>query len=308
MTAILAIHAPLGMDITLFIQTLIDALSLGSIYALFALSIALVFGVFRLINLAQGELIMVAGYTVFVLADTPWPLFVIAALCASVVLALLMERVAFRPVRIAGSETMMITSFAVSYLLVNLAILIMGSPAKTVSISTAFTESFVVGSFRIPKINLLTIAITACLLIALGVMLRRSLMGLQMRGASEDFEMARLLGVRANSVIAAAFGIGGGLAGVVAILLVAQTGTVFPTLGLAPLLVGVVAAVVGGLSSLLGAVVGGYLLGLLTVALQTWLPENLRVYRDAFVFGLVIVILLVRPQGLIPGRFSEQRV
>jgi branched-chain amino acid transport system permease protein len=288
-----------AVDLTLLIQNLINALSLGSLYALFALGIALIFGIMRLINLAHGELVLIGGYTMLVLGTVWWPVFVLGALAAAAGSALAMERIAFRPVRGAAPETLMVTSFAVGYLIQNVAILINGSQSDTVTVSVIFTESFEVAGLRIPKIDVLMLATTVCLLVLLGLFLKRTPLGVQMRAAAEDFQMASLLGVRANFVIATAFLIGGFLAGVVALLLVAQTGTVYPTMGLAPLLIGVVAGVLGGLASLPGAVLGGYLLGGLTVLLQTYLPENLRVYRDAVVFALVIVILLLRPQGLL---------
>jgi branched-chain amino acid transport system permease protein len=296
------------MNVTLLTQNVIDALSLGSLYALFALGIALIFGIMRLINLAHGELILIGGYTLLVLGSQWWPLFVLGALAAAAVAALTMERVAFRPVRGAAPETLMVTSFAVSYLIQNVAILINGSQSDTVTVSKIFIESFQVVGLRIPKIDVVMLATTVGLLIVLGLFLKKTPLGVQMRAAAEDFEMANLLGVRTNFVIATAFAIGGLLAGVVSLLLVAQTGTVYPTMGLTPLLVGVVAGVMGGLASLPGAVLGGYLLGTLTVLLQTYLPENLRVFRDAFVFTLVILVLLLRPQGLLGGRVAAVRI
>ena len=138
--------------------------------------------------------------------------------------------------------------------------------------------------------------------------LTRTRIGVQMRAAAEDFRMARLLGVRANRVIATAFAISGLAAALAAFVLVAQTGTVSPTMGLSPVLVGFVAMVLGGMGSLRGAVLGGYVLGVVTVALQSYLPLEMRFYRDAFAYTVVILVLLVRPQGLVVARSTTQRV
>ena len=146
------------------------------------------------------------------------------------------------------------------------------------------------------------------LLISFGLFLKKTRLGVQMRAAAEDFPMARLLGVRANTVIAAAFALSGLLAGVAAILLVAQTGTLTPTMGVTPVLVAFVATIIGGLGSLGGAVIGGFALGTLTVTLQAELPLALRAYRDAFVFGGVIAILVFRPNGLLGAKSRVQRV
>lgn len=290
------------------IQHAIDAVSLGSLYALIALGIALIFGIMRLINFAYGELIMVGSYSLLLLSNPPWPILIIVPILTAALFALAMERAVFRPLREASAATLLVASFAVSYFLQNLAFLVFGAQPRGVDLPTLMTEQFFVGDLRIAKINVITAATTLVLLTVLALFLKRTRLGVQMRAAAEDFRMSRLLGVRANIVIAAAFVISGILAGVVSILLVSQLGTVSPTIGLAPLLVGLVATVIGGIGSLVGAVVGGYLLGGLTIALEVALPENLRVFRDAFLFGIVILILLFRPQGLVARRATRARV
>jgi branched-chain amino acid transport system permease protein len=292
----------LAVSATRVIQTAVDAVSLGSLYALVALGIALIFGIMRLVNLAHGELIMFGGYTVFLLGGAPWPVLIVATVTAAALLALGMERIAFRPVRDASPATLMVTSFAVAFVLQNLAVVVMGVQTKSVNLSGIVTESFSLGGLRIAKLSLITLGTTLVLLLLLLLFLKRTSLGLQMRAAAEDFRMARLLGVRANVVIAAAFAISGGLAGVVAILLVAQTGTASPTMGVAPLIVGIVAVVIGGIYSLGGAVLGGFILGSLTIGLQASLPLGLRPFRDAIVFSIVIGILLLRPQGIVSAR------
>jgi branched-chain amino acid transport system permease protein len=165
-----------------------------------------------------------------------------------------------------------------------------------------------VGAVRIQYVDLLEVGVTAVLLISLGLFLGRTKLGIQMRAAAEDFTTARLMGVRANTVIATAFAISGFLAAIAAMFLVSETGIVYPTVGLAPVLAAFIATIIGGLGSLPGAVLGGYLLGAITVALQAELPQGLAPYRDAFVFGAVIVVLSLRPQGLLVARSTFTRV
>jgi branched-chain amino acid transport system permease protein len=219
-----------------------------------------------------------------------------------------MERVAFRPVRGAKPGTLLITSFAVSYLLQNLATVVFGALPKSTSFATSLSESISIGKLSIAKYDIVTVVVALALLVLLGAFLSRTRLGVEMRAAAEDFRMARVLGVKANVVIAVAFAISGVLAAAASVLLVIQTGSVNPTMGSTPVLVAFVATVVGGIGSLRGAVLGGFLLGIVTVALQAYLPLELRYYRDAFAYGAVIAMLLVRPQGLVVARTIITRV
>src|SRR5215468_2207902 len=296
------------MNVHLVIEYVIDGVSLGSLYALFALGIGLLFGIMRLINFAHGELIMIGAYALFFIVSPPWPVRIAAILGITVFAALAMERVAFRPARGADPDTLLITSFAVSFLLQNLAILCFGALPRSVAIAPFLTGSVRIGSYTIPNINLVTIGVTAFLLLVLGLFLAKTRIGVQMRAAAENFTMARLLGVRADTVIATAFALSGLLAGVAAIILTQQTGIITPTIGVAPVLAAFVATILGGLGSLVGAVIGGYFLGAITVALQATLPLAFRSYRDAFVFAAVLVVLVLRPQGLLVHRSTFTRV
>ncbi|MCW3003782.1 MAG: inner-rane translocator [Conexibacter sp.] len=293
---------------TTVIQNIIDALALGSLYALFALGVALIFGIMRLVNFAHGELIMVAAYTLVLVGDVPFVVKIGAAILVAIIIALIMERVAMRPVRDSNPTTLLITSFAVSYLLQNLAILILGSTPRSGQVSGALSQSFQIGAVSVSKLNVVTVGVTLALLAGLALFLNRTATGVQMRAAAENFRMARLLGVPANRVIATAFGISGLLAAIAAIFLTAQTGTVSPTLGLTPVLFAFMATVLGGLGSLSGAVVGGFLLGGASVALQALLPVGISGYRDAFLFGAVLLVLVLRPQGLIVPRTAVTRI
>ena len=291
---------------TAVIQDLLNALSLGSLYALFALSVALIFGVGRVANFANGELLTVAAYAVVFCASLSWPLVVLIACVGSVVVALGMERFAFRPVRSASPTTLLIVSFAISALLQNTLLLSASGQAKTTSFGSTLTSPVRIGSVTTTGITLLTIGVTLVVVIALTIVLRRTIIGLKLRAASEDFLMSRLLGVRANTVMATVFAIGGLLAGVAGVMLTIQVGTVTPTFGVQPVTVAFIAAVIGGLGSLVGAALGGLLVGGATVALQVLLPVSLQPYRDAFVFAAVIMLLLVRPQGLLAPTSGER--
>jgi branched-chain amino acid transport system permease protein len=289
-------------------QDLVDAISLGSLYALFALGLSLIFGVMRLANFAHSGVILVGAYTIVVLDAVPWPGRVLAAVAAPLIAAIVLERVAFRPVRSADPSTLLITSFAVAYLLQNLAIIVFGARPRTVDLFVDLNRAVHVGPVSVSTLSLLTIAVTTGLLVALVAFLGRTRLGVQMRAAAEDFGMARLLGVRADNVIAGAFAISGILGGAAAVLLVAQTGAIDPLLGLSPTVIGFIAVVIGGMGSLSGSILGAYLLGAATVMLQALLPEELRPFRDAFVFAAVIAVLVFRPQGLVVPASAVSRV
>lgn len=292
------------------LQFLINALSLGGLYALMALGLALVYGILRLVNFAYGELVMVGGYSLLVLGAGPLPWVIVAALSVlmALVTSLLLERVAFRPVRHASPNTMLITSFAVSALLQNAATLFISPRPKAVRTPSFFIENIRVGGLLISKGNIVSLVASLATLGILTLFLRRTTLGSALRAAADDFVMTRLLGIRANQVIATAFAISGLLAGVVSLFWVGRIGSVIPFIGLTPVLIAFVATVIGGMESLTGAVVGGYLLGFVNVGLQLLLPQDLLDYRDAFTFAIVILVLLFRPQGLIRGTYSAERV
>jgi branched-chain amino acid transport system permease protein len=293
---------------TSVLQNAIDALSLGSLYALLALGIAMIFGIMRLLNFAHGQLIVVGAYALWLLHPLPAALQMLSVLLIVILMALVLELVAFRPLRNADPAVLLVSSFAVAFFMENMALVIFGGRAKGVSLPAWLSDNLLVGGLRIPVLSLVTVISAAALLGALAVFLARTPIGIQMRAAAESFSTARLIGVRANTVILAAFAISGLLAGIASVLIVAKGGTVTPEMGTAPVLVAFVAVIIGGLGSLTGAVYGGYLLGILTVVLQVVLPLSLRPYRDAFVYAGVLLVLVFRPQGLVAVRSSLQRV
>lgn len=289
-------------------QNVVNAISLGAIYALFSLSVAVIFGVARIVNFANGEMLTIAGYAVVIGGGLAWPLATGIAVAVTVAAALLMDSAVFRWFRQAPETTLLIVSFGVSYFLQNGLLLLEGSRARTVSFGSSLIKSVSIGGTQVGVLSLVTIGVTAVLMVALGLLLRGTVIGRQLRASAEDFAMARYLGVRANRVIAYAFAISGVLAAIAGILLTISTAAVTPTFGVEPVILAFVAVVIGGIGSLGGAALGGVLLGAVTVALQVILPASLKPYRDAFVFSLVIVMLLVRPQGLLPAASAKERV
>ncbi len=288
------------------IQAVVDAFALAGLYALLALPVALIYGIMGLINFAQGELTMIAAYGLFLFAALTLPLAIFMALLLVVVAALAMERVAFRPVRNSSQETLLVTSFGVSFLLQNLALIIFGSRPKSIETPSGLSQSFEIGGIYIDALTILTVALAVICIGGLVLFMNKTRFGISMRAAAEDFTMARLVGIRANAVISATFAIAGVLAGVAAFVLVVQSGSSFATMGLTPVIIAFVATMMGGLGSLRGALLGAAILGVITVGFDQILSEELRPARDAFVYGAVLLVLLIRPAGLIPA--SKERV
>ncbi|MEM1343017.1 MAG: branched-chain amino acid ABC transporter permease [Pseudomonadota bacterium] len=288
------------MDIAL--QQLVNALSLGGIYALLALGLAIVFSIVRLINFAHGEIMTVGGYGVFLSLMLGLPALPAMAVGIgfSVMAALAMEKVAFRAMRGASVVTLLITSFAVSELLKVLFQNGISARPVPISLPPFLSSTLDLGGVTLPVIAMVSIVVTLSALIGLTLLLRRTVIGFAMRAAAEDFDMLRLLGLRANTVVAAAFAISGLLAGIAAVLWTAQRGSVDPLMGFFPVLKAFISTVLGGLGSLGGAVLGGFVVGAIEVFSQAFLPPSLSPYRDAIVLTCVIALLLVRPDGLIP--------
>jgi len=281
-------------------QYVINWLALGSIYALLALGIAIVFSLLGLINFAHGELVTVGGYTMVVLAiwDVPWALIIPLSIAAAAVAAVLMERVAYRPLRGAHVATTLLGSLALSVVIQNLFLMFAGARPEAIPFPSWTQDTFEVAGIVIRTLDVLTFATTVVLLSAVLLFLRRSARGIALRAAAENFDVTRLMGVRANALIRGAFALSGLLAGVAAFFFLATAALVSPTTGFVPLLKGFIAAVIGGLGSLSGAVLGGFVLAGLEVSFQATLPEGASPFIDAFVFGIVIIVLFIRPHGL----------
>ncbi|PDT80830.1 branched-chain amino acid ABC transporter permease [Sinorhizobium sp. BJ1] len=284
------------------LQYAVDAVGLGSLFSLVALGVALILGIMRLINFGHGELIMASAFGIVFGSTFGFWGAAAAALIVPLVLALLMEFLAFRPVRNADDSTMLITSLALSFFLQNAAIVFLGAEPRSVDLSGVFGGYFSVGDLRVMKLDVFTIVISSLLLGITVALLQGTKIGLSMRAAAEDVRTARLMGIKANRVVAVAFALSGLLAGFVALAVVARSGSVHPQMGLSVVIVGFVATIIGGRGSLWGSVLAGFLIGLVMSVLQTVLPSSIKPFRDVLVYLLVIGVLVFRPQGLFSNK------
>ena len=290
------------------IQTIVDAVALGSLYALAALGIGLVFGVMRLINFAYGEVITAAAYALLLTSQFHPGWRIIVALAVALGMSLLLE-VVFRPLRTAAPATMLIATFAVSFLLQNVAVLVFGTRGEAMNFLPGLNQAFQVGDIRIRYITLVSIVVGLVLLSLVAYLLNRTDIGLRMRAAAADFDTARLLGVRARQVIIVAFGLSGLLAAAVAMTIAVQRPLVTPTFGFFIVIPALVGVVVGGLVRLVPATLGGFAVGFATVVLGDLLPSSGRVFLNSLLFGLVILVLLLKPDGLfLRGPASAERL
>jgi branched-chain amino acid transport system permease protein len=268
-----------------------------------ALALALLFNVMGLMNFAYGELIMAGAFTMYYTRGAGWLAMIAMTILIVILLSLVMELVAFRPVRRASPVTLLVTSFAVSYGLQQLGWMTVGRGIqKGVEPYPSLTKQFDIGGVLISRLTIVTWIVTIVLLVAMTLLLKRTTLGIQLRASTEDFRMAQLTGVKANWVISAAFGITGLLASAVAILYVLRTGAVDPEIGRGPLLVAFVGCVIGGLGSLPGAALGGFVLGATINTLQAALPAEFASHTQLFAFLAVIAILVFQPEGLIAVR------
>jgi branched-chain amino acid transport system permease protein len=298
--------AVLGIDW----QTLADALALGGVYALMAVGIGLVFGVLRLVNFAYGQLIMAGAYALAFASQWNLPSAVGILFCFGVVLALsvAMEWLVFRPLRTQSPAVMLVATFAVAFLLQSIALLAFGPLGKIASALAPLNRPVTIGGVDIRKIAIVAIVVAALCLALLQLLLTRTSVGLQMRAAAMDFRTARLLGVRANRVITGAVLLSGLLAAVVAVMLTVQTPLVTPDFALRDTIVVLAGVVLGGLNRPISATLGGFLIGFASGLLGGALPTNQSQYLPTFLFAAVILVLLLRPNGLFARRQSAERV
>jgi branched-chain amino acid transport system permease protein len=293
-------------------QTLADAVGLGSTYALMAVGIGLVFGVLRLVNFAYGQLIMAGAFALALSSQWGWPLWAGIVLCFAVVMALslLMDRIVFRPLRGQSPAVMLVATFAVAFLLQSIALLWFGALGKIATSLAFLNQPVTIGGVDIRKITIVATVVAACCLVALVLLLNRTNVGLHMRAAAMDFQTARLLGVRANRVIAAAVLISGVLAAIVAVMLTVQTPLVTPDFALRDTIVVLAGVVVGGMNRLVSATLGGFAIGFASGLLGGALPTDQSQYLPSFLFAAVILVLLIRPGGLFSrsGQSAVERV
>jgi branched-chain amino acid transport system permease protein len=289
--------------------TFADALALGGIYALMAVGIGLVFGVLRLVNFAYGQLIMAGGFALAFGAQWGWPNWASILLCIGVVLALsiAMDRLVFRPLRTQSPAVMLVATFAVAFLLQSIALLEwpLGKSAGALAIWQQPVD--IDGAF-IRKIAIIAVVTAAVCLVLLQLLLTRTPLGLHMRAASMDFRTARLLGVRANRVISGAVLISGLFAAISAVMLSVQDIQITYTFGLQDTIVVLAGVVVGGMNRPIPATLGGFSIGFAYGLLAGILPSDQSQYLPSFIFAAVIVVLLVRPNGLFTRGAAVERV
>lgn len=289
------------------VQAVLDALSVGSMYALLALGLTLVFSVMNLINFAYGIMLVWSAYTLSVVADLA-PGFLVGALvaiAASTVLSVALGYIAFRPFIGKAQSTLLITSFGVLLAVQYVAIVAFGEQPRVLPIPDWLARVITVGDLRVPVLQLVTIAITAVLVTAFYLLLGRTSYGAQLRAAAERPEVARLMGIKPNRVLMLAFVISGVIAGVVGVLWFARAGAITPRSDLEPTLKAFVALILGGLGRPSGAIYGGIALGAIEVSMSLLLPVGAIPYTASIVFALVILMLLFRPQGIVGGKAVE---
>ncbi|MEP7201403.1 MAG: branched-chain amino acid ABC transporter permease [Ilumatobacteraceae bacterium] len=290
------------------VQNLIDGLGNGSTYALLAVGVSMLFGVMHLVNFAHGELLTIGAYVIYGMRskNISWWLTIPAAIIAAVVLSMGIEFVAFRRVRAASAFTLLLTSFAIEILShATWRIGVSSTPRRYQPPDIAF-KALSLGPFNIEVWDVVSIVVAVLCFVGTAIMLRTTMFGLSIRAASEDFDAARLMGVKANRVISGAFAFAGLLAGIAGALWLVRRGQADPRMGAEPLLKAVIAAIIGGLGSLQGAVVGGLALGIAEVFFRSWLPSDLQGLTDSFVFVVIAVLFVVRPQGIFNVQTAER--
>jgi branched-chain amino acid transport system permease protein len=283
------------------VQTLSDAVGLGAIYALMAVGIGLVFGVLRLVNFAYGQLVMAGAYTLAFTSGWPAAASIAACFAVVVLLSLAMDTVVFRPLRGQSPAVMLVTTFAIAFLLQSVALIVDirdGTLGEVAATLTSLNEPVKVFGGDVRKITLVSIAITVGALLLLALLLTRTTIGLHTRAAAHDFRTARMLGVRANRVIAFAVVLSGLLAAAVAVMMTVTLPLVTPDFALRDTIVVLVGVVVGGIDRLWTATLGGFTIGFASGVINGVLPTDKTVYLPSAVFALVILVLLLRPAGL----------
>lgn len=289
-------------------QQLINGLSLGSLYALIAIGFSMIYGIVRLINFAHGDLVMIGAFAALgmVVSGVPWPLIVVFVLMVGALAGIVVETVLFRPMRGAPQVTGFIATLAVSIVIQNTALMVLSGQPRNFTFPAFMRQRISFGGVNAGLTDLVIIALTLLLIGGLLLIVYRTRLGTAMRATAENLMAARLMGISVNRTILAAFALGSGLAAVAGLMWGGKFGQIDPLLGFAPGLKAFVACVIGGVGSIGGAMLGGYLLGLAEVLFVGLLPQEFSGYRDAFVFGLLILVLLIRPSGLFLRHVDER--
>ncbi len=290
-----------------FISNLINGISLGSVYAIIALGYTMVYGIAKMLNFAHGDVIMVGAYISFCVTTylkLPPVVAIIAAMVVCTLLGILIEGMAYKPLRKAGSLAVLITAIGVSYFLQNVALLIWGSAPKTFSSVAPFNSiALFNGQLIITAESIITVIACIIIMIALTLFTKKSKMGKAMRAVSEDKDAAELMGINVNVTISLTFAIGSALAAIAGVLLCSAYPVLVPTTGSMPGIKAFTAAVFGGIGSIPGAMLGGILLGIIEIFSKSYISTSLS---DAIVFAVLIIVLLVRPTGILGKKITEK--
>ena len=290
-----------------FLSYLISGISLGSIYAIIALGYTMVYGIAKMLNFAHGDIIMVGGYVSFCAMSylgLPTLPAALLAMLACTVLGIIIERLAYKPLRSAPSLAVLITAIGVSYFLQNSALLIWKAAPKSYPAVVSGSAEFFGGELKVPYISLLTIVICLVIMLGLTTFVSKSKMGKAMRACSEDKGAAQLMGINVNRTISMTFAIGSALAAVAGVLLCSFNSQLMPTTGSMPGIKAFTAAVFGGIGSIPGAFLGGLLLGIIEAMAKAYISMQLA---NSIVFAVLIVVLLVKPSGLL-GKYVPEKV
>ncbi len=296
------------MDASTFFQNCVTGISLGSAYALIAIGYTMVYGILRLINFAHGDIFMMAGYfTIFAIVDfhMTWYIAILFVIIATVLLGIAIERAAYKPLRESPRMSIMISAIGVSFLLENSATYLFTGLPRAYPELGFLQKVYHIGDISAPIVTFITPAVTIVILIALIYLVNHTKTGMAMRAASKDFEAAKLMGIEINHIITITFVIGCSLAAISAILYFSPRPMVYPFSGLMPGLKCFVAAVIGGIGNIPGAVVGGFIIGIAETFLVASFP-SMSGYSDAFTFVLLIIMLLFRPTGLLGEKIAEK--
>ncbi|SMC18959.1 amino acid/amide ABC transporter membrane protein 1, HAAT family [Desulfacinum hydrothermale DSM 13146] len=296
------------MSATIFFQQLSNGISLGSLYALVAIGYTMVYGILRLINFAHGDLLMVASYTAIyavTMFSLPWYLSFPLAIALTGCIGILMDKVAYKPLRDAPRISLLISAIGASFLLENLALVIIGGIPKGFPRPEIFAKVIEILGVRVQVLTIYIPIMTLVFLMALLYIVYRTKVGKAMRAASKDIETTRLMGINVDRIIALTFLMGSSLAAAGGIMWALKYPQVNPFMGVIPGLKAFIAAVLGGIGDIIGAVVGGFVLGLGEILLVAFFPE-LAQYRDAFAFVLLILVLLFRPTGIMGEPITDK--
>jgi len=289
-------------------QQLVNGLALGSLYALVAIGFSMIYGIVRLINFAHGDLVMIGAFATLamVAAGVPWPLVLLFVLLIGALAGATIGTVVFKPLIGAPQVTGFIATLAVSIVIQNTALMILSGQPRNFLFPAVMRQRVDFGGVSASVTDLTIIGLTALMIAALLFIVYRTRLGTAMRATAENVMAARLMGIAVDRTIVVAFAIGSALAAVAGLLWGGKFGQIDPLLGFVPGLKAFVACVIGGVGSIGGALLGGYLLGLAEVLFVGLMPQEVSGYRDSFVFLLLIVILLVRPSGLFMRHVEER--